>query len=283
MGSVHNDFTYTTSTEPQASSLGLYDRFKELKALGLLAHENKIGEPERAFEDWSPSELQRALAIFRTWPQFTDAQERFQAIQKQFAAKFGSNIRNSPSPDRIELIRTTCSALTKACKAVLGDNFPEIRPRFIDLGTQTTYSGLAPDGYIDFNTRTLNYDHVEQSDFPRDLSYVELAVHETIHLVQEYLSEKAETKIEDSRLSARVAQAFYESTFSARGPLRPLYWEHPFEVEARDQAKQFTASLFDLDSTFICRFKDQQAHTTSQLGSMRLGINSILESGPQAA
>lgn len=223
--------------------LNLFQRFEILEKLGMLAHEKKIGHPERPFNEWSKEELDLALGLFKTWPKFEDAEVKYSQLANIFATKLST--RTGGFSGREHLLTDSAEILNEACKEVYGDEFPDVVIDFKNLGRRS-YAGLSPEGVLEVNQERLHEDAVNGSSLKGDASYLELLCHEAIHLVQRFASNKSDQKTENGNLSAQVSEAFYEATDSARGNIRDLHWLHPFEKEAREKAQAMVTEVLKL-------------------------------------
>lgn len=226
-------------------ALNLFDRFEVLSDLGLLAHEEKIGHPERPFEEWTEEEFETVLTLFNSWPMRDASVPEFQDMIKSFGAHFDTDTLNDG--DLKQALEHAAEALSIAAKDAFGKDAP-----FIELAFEFTpekrgyFGGLRPDGKIQINTAKFNYDRVGGSDYDGAESFVELICHEATHAVQRFCSEQSDLKTEDLYLGIYVSESFYEATEQAKQMGRwDLYLQHPLEVQARDVAKNMIEELRD--------------------------------------
>lgn len=220
-------------------AMDVFDRAEALEQLGMLAHEEHIGHPERPVEDWTPEELKAVVNLFKTWPREEAFEKKLQELPSHVAELYASALasRDPRTLDKKEKLTIAAHCFSTGCRDILGFyDFPEIELVFAPGTKPSYYGGLRPDGKIQICSRNLLRDSVEEGTVSGDLSFVELVLHEGTHLVQRYMADKSDHTTPDACTNMLAASNFYEATAALRKANSDIYFEHPFESQARQVA-----------------------------------------------
>lgn len=226
----------------ELQALNVFERYALLEKMGMLADEERIGQPERPFEEWSEDDFSHVNEVFETWPYLSQSDTGFNDVIARFRHSF--NLQDYMDMDQQEILETAAEALQNALRDTYGADVPKIELVFERYpGRNGYYGGLRPDDKIQIDPDKFAIGSVEGSDFTGITSFVELVMHESTHLMQRYWADQSDGTTEDYRLSARASMDFYEAVDGARKVgHRELYWNHPLEVQARDFARELTHS-----------------------------------------
>lgn len=233
----------TKMPDDQVKAIDLVTRFEIISNIGMLADEDRIGQPEKPFKDWSDNDFATVLKLFETWPDKELCADKFDQLATQFAQKFDKSLLSGS--DMKALLAHTAQTYTTAARDVFGDDVPHIELMFKSSPHRPGYyAGLIFEGPIEVNASNLTQASVKGSDFNGNASFVELICHEATHSLQRHLAETSDGQTQDIRLSSRILEMFYEAAQGAKEfGRRDLYWQHPMEVQARDVASLMTKTL----------------------------------------
>lgn len=240
-------------------AMDVFDRADALEELGMLAHEEHVGHPERPVEDWTPEELDAVVSLFKTWPHDEAFEQKLPALHSHIAELYASALASSDprTLDKKEKLTIAAHCFSTGCREILGfSDFPEIELVFAPGTKPSYYGGLRPDGKIQICSRNLLRDSVEDGSVSGDLSFVELVLHEATHQLQRYMADKSDHTTPDACTNMLAAGNFYEATATLRKANSDIYFEHPFE----SQARQFAAAICE---NIQARMPDQRGRGAS--------------------
>jgi DNA-binding HxlR family transcriptional regulator len=229
----------------ELSKITLFERLDLLESMGLLAHETQCGYPERPLEVWTKDELRAVVEIFKTWPQEAEYADKLKLMEDDFVKRFSAQTASAfPAPNRKKKIEIAAKCFSESCREVLDfKDFPDINIVFAPCPFPGDYAMLRPDGKTQICSRNLTRNKVEESQFSGDLSSVELVLHEAMHKLQSYMADRQKEHGPKEFTNMRVAEAFYEATDQLKNLNRDVYFQHPFESQARDVAHKICAKL----------------------------------------
>ena len=224
--------------------MDVFERFDMLEEMGLLAHEEQVGHPERPLSEWKPDELAAVKKMFTSWPQEEAFQQQLDDFSQKLAKRYVAALEKTPGADRRQKLELAARCFSESCRADLGfTDFPPIELVFAPGPSKGYYGGLAPDGRIQICTRNLLRDKVEGSEFTSDASFIELVFHEATHKLQSHMADQSDLETPGEALNMRVVQSFYEATAGLKKLDHDVYWQHPFERQAREVAHATCAHI----------------------------------------
>lgn len=224
----------------QLRQMGIVERYHALMNLGMFADEHRIGHPERPVEQWKPEEIESVIALFKSWPQEEAFHQKLSRFETDVAQRYLQETEGKSGLDRKAKLHIAAQCFSESCRDILGfTDFPDIRLVFEPGPSAGYYGGLRPDGAIQICSRNLLRgsvwisDTTRSSHFSGDLSFVELVLHESTHRLQSYMASKSDQQTPNEYTNMLVAENFYEATDAMRKINPDIYFDHPFESQAR--------------------------------------------------